>query len=262
MFGPDFIQHAIVYGPVILLSLTVHEYCHAWTAFRFGDDTAARQGRLTLNPLAHLDLFGTIVMVMSQFRFGWAKPVPFNPMRLRNPRAASIWVSAAGPLANFGMALIWAIFFRMTFDMSDGLTRYAIAGVEINVVLGIFNLVPLFPLDGSHIVNISSVLAHTGSTQGVHYTASKAGLMGMTKALARELAPKGIVVNCIAPGAIDTDLIASDTEEQREGRNKLIPVGRIGAPEEIASMVGLLFSGRCGFITGATIDINGGYWMG
>lgn len=151
-FGPDFFEHAIVYGPVILLSLTVHEYFHAWTAFRFGDDTAARAGRLTLNPLAHLDLFGTIVMVMSQFRFGWAKPVPVNPMKLRNPRVADIWVSAAGPLANFGMALIWAMIFRVTFGTSEGLARYAMAGVEINVVLGLFNLVPLFPLDGSHIV--------------------------------------------------------------------------------------------------------------
>lgn len=152
MFGPDFFQHAIVYGPVILLSLTVHEYFHAWTAFRFGDDTAARQGRLTLNPLAHLDLFGTIVMVMSQFRFGWAKPVPVNPMKLRNPRVAEIWISAAGPLANFGMALIWAMLFRVAPDMSSALARYAIAGVEINIVLGCFNLLPLFPLDGSHIL--------------------------------------------------------------------------------------------------------------
>ncbi len=152
MFGPDFLQHAIVYGPVILLSLTVHEYFHAWTAFRFGDDTAARQGRLTLNPLAHLDLFGTIVMVMSQFRFGWAKPVPVNPMKLRNPRVADIWVSAAGPLANFGMALIWAMLFRIAPDMSGALAAYSMAGVEINVVLGLFNLLPLFPLDGSHVV--------------------------------------------------------------------------------------------------------------
>jgi Zn-dependent protease len=152
LFGENFLQQAIIYGPVILFSLTVHEFFHAWIALRFGDDTAARQGRLTLNPLAHLDLVGTIVMVASGFRFGWAKPVPVNPLNLREPRKADIWISAAGPLSNFGMALISGLLFHLTGDQYEVMHRFFQAGVEINVILGFFNLIPLFPLDGSHIL--------------------------------------------------------------------------------------------------------------
>lgn len=151
MFGPEFLQRAILYGPVILFSLTVHEFFHAWTAYRFGDSTAARMGRLTLNPLAHLDLFGTLVMVLSGFRFGWAKPVPVNPMNLRNPRVADIWISAAGPLSNLGMATLAGIFYRLT-DGPEVFQQILIAMVVINVTLAFFNLIPLFPLDGSHIL--------------------------------------------------------------------------------------------------------------
>ena len=95
MFGPDFIQRAIIAAPAILFALTVHEFFHAWTALRFGDPTARDMGRLTLNPMAHLDLFGTIMMFASGFRFGWAKPVPVNTMNLRNPRVADFWISAS-----------------------------------------------------------------------------------------------------------------------------------------------------------------------
>ncbi len=151
MFGEDFIQRAIIYGPVILFSLTVHEFFHAWTAKRFGDTTAERMGRLTLNPLAHLDLFGTLVMVMSGFRFGWAKPVPVNPMNFRNPRVADIWVSAAGPLSNLGMALVSGLIFRVMVD-SGMVAQFLVAMVIINITLALFNLIPLFPLDGSHIL--------------------------------------------------------------------------------------------------------------
>jgi len=151
VFDQGFIQRAIIYGPVILFSLTVHEFFHAWTAYRFGDDTAARRGRMTLNPLAHLDLFGTIVMVMSGFRFGWAKPVPVNPMNLRNPRVADLWISAAGPLSNLGMALISGLLFRM-ISGPEVAVQLLLAMVIINVTLAFFNLIPLFPLDGSHVL--------------------------------------------------------------------------------------------------------------
>ncbi len=157
MFDQAFLQRAIVWGPVILFSLTVHEFFHAWTAHKFGDDTAKRAGRLTLNPLAHLDMMGTIVMVVSGFRFGWAKPVPVNPMNLKNPRVADIWISAAGPLSNLGMALIAGLTFQLFGGVSLGQESEVLpmalqAGVYINVTLAFFNLIPIFPLDGSHIL--------------------------------------------------------------------------------------------------------------
>jgi len=156
MFGPEFLQRAVIWGPVILLSLTVHEFFHAWAAYKFGDNTAARMGRLTLNPLAHLELFGTIVMVMSQFTFGWAKPVPVNLSNTRNPRVADIWVSAAGPLSNIGMALIAGIIYQVVgttaLEGQQPLTQILTAGVYINITLAVFNMIPIFPLDGSHIL--------------------------------------------------------------------------------------------------------------
>jgi Zn-dependent protease len=129
----------------------VHEFFHAWTAYRFGDDTAARMGRLTLNPLAHLDLVGTIVMVVSGFRFGWAKPVPVNLLNLRNPRVADFWISAAGPLSNFALAFLSGMALRL-FEAPPVAQQILLAGVVINVTLGLFNLLPLFPLDGSHVL--------------------------------------------------------------------------------------------------------------
>lgn len=157
MFGEDFIQRAIIAAPAILFALTVHEFFHAWTALRFGDTTARDMGRLTLNPLAHLDLFGTIMMFLSQFRFGWAKPVPVNPMNLRgNVRVADFWISAAGPLSNLGLGLLFGIVFRMAnsmaFALPEAVYLFLILSVMINVSLAFFNLLPLYPLDGSHIL--------------------------------------------------------------------------------------------------------------
>ena len=156
MFEPEFIQRAIIAAPGILFALTVHEYFHAWSALKFGDPTARDQGRLTLNPLAHLSVLGTLMMFMSGFRFGWAKPVPVNPFNLRNPRVADFWISAAGPLSNLGLGLIFGLIFRtvtsMTVELPDAIYMFLFFSVMINVSLAFFNLIPLFPLDGSHIL--------------------------------------------------------------------------------------------------------------
>lgn len=160
MFSEEYIQRAIIAAPAILFSLTVHEYFHAWTALRFGDSTARDMGRLTLNPLAHLDFFGTAMMFLSGFRFGWAKPVPVNLSNLRNPRVADFWISAAGPLSNFGLAFIFGMLFRMLSGGDNLLPSsfmhtvrlFLYFAVMINVSLAFFNLIPLFPLDGSHIL--------------------------------------------------------------------------------------------------------------
>lgn len=155
MFGENFIERAMVGLPVLLLSLTVHEFFHAWSAMKFGDTTARDMGRLTLNPLAHLDLMGSIVMVVSNFTFGWAKPVPVNPFNLRNPRRADFWISFAGPLSNLGMAVIAAVTLRLVMSVtSPAQYVYAVLyfGVLINLALAFFNMIPLFPLDGSHIL--------------------------------------------------------------------------------------------------------------
>jgi Zn-dependent protease len=156
MFGEDFIQRAIIAAPAILFALTVHEFFHAWTALKFGDTTARDMGRLTLNPLAHLDLFGTLMMFASGFRFGWAKPVPVNPFNLRNPRVAHLWISAAGPLSNLGLGFLFGMAFRivtnMQTDLPEAVYLFLFFSVMINVSLAFFNLIPLFPLDGSHIL--------------------------------------------------------------------------------------------------------------
>jgi 3-oxoacyl-[acyl-carrier protein] reductase len=114
---------------------------------------------------------------------------------------------------------------------------------------------------GGRIVNIASVLAHMGSSQGAHYAASKAGVIGFAKSIARELAGKNITVNVVAPGATETDIIADDTPEKRREREKIALLGRVGQPEEIADAVVFLLSERAGYITGETVNVNGGMWM-
>lgn len=157
MFGDDFVQRLILAAPAILFALTVHEFFHAWTALRYGDTTARDHGRLTLNPLAHLDFMGTAVFFISQFTFGWAKPVPVNLMNIRgNVRVADFWISAAGPLSNMGLAIIFGILFRLGegfgFSMSGPVLKFFLTCVIINVSLAFFNLLPIYPLDGSHIL--------------------------------------------------------------------------------------------------------------
>ncbi len=163
-----------LYMVVFLFSLSVHEAAHAWTAERFGDPTGRQLGRITLNPLAHIDLFGTIIFPAIGFftgapMFGWAKPVPWNPNNVRNWRKADIWVSAAGPISNIaamiGFILAYkALFLFVSTPMVSGhvlpnfsspieaLVVMSQIGVQLNLVLAVFNLIPIPPLDGSHIL--------------------------------------------------------------------------------------------------------------
>lgn len=145
--------------PVILISLTIHEYAHAYVAYIKGDDTAALSGRLTLNPLPHLDLLGTLMILGGPF--GWAKPVPVNPNRLEHPRADSGWVAFAGPLSNIGLAIIGGLILRFSYfsfigNMDIPHYRYTLYFLllffQLNLGLAVFNLLPFAPLDGSHIV--------------------------------------------------------------------------------------------------------------
>lgn len=147
----------VILIPVILFSLSFHEFSHGWVAFRFGDPTAHNHGRLTLNPLAHLDVFGTLALYF--MGFGWAKPVPVDVGQLNNPRRDSTLVALAGPGSNFFLALICGISFSILVKMAAGGTEVPHilldvlqVGLFINVTLGVFNFFPIPPLDGSRIL--------------------------------------------------------------------------------------------------------------
>ena len=153
------IQTLLIIAPPILLALTFHEYAHAYVAHRYGDDTAKQSGRLTLNPLRHLDPLGTIMIFL--VHFGWAKPVPVNPQQLKNPKKNMLWISAAGPLMNMVIALISGILLRLLFSFGAAPTQHSILGLlmimavmslQINLALAIFNMFPIAPLDGSKIL--------------------------------------------------------------------------------------------------------------
>ena len=157
----NMIQTFAVYALPILLAITLHEAAHAYVAKYFGDATAYLQGRMTLNPIRHIDLFGTIliplglVLVGSPFIFGYAKPVPVDFGRLRNPRRDSALVSLAGPAANLLMAFMWLVFSIVLHKFQvqeDFFIRVGEAGLMVNLVLFAFNLFPLPPLDGGRIL--------------------------------------------------------------------------------------------------------------
>ena len=143
---------------ILVLSAAFHEYMHAWMADRLGDHTARDLGRLTINPLAHLDWFGSIflplLLVISNtpFVFGYAKPVPFNPYNLRDGKWGPAKVAAAGPLANFLLALIFGLILRFYPAINPQLYLLLFYIVIINLVLMVFNLIPIPPLDGSKII--------------------------------------------------------------------------------------------------------------
>lgn len=144
------IQAWIIRIPVILFALTIHEYAHGWMAYRFGDPTAEMNGRLTLNPISHIDIFGAICFFLAGF--GWAKPVPINPRNFRNPRKDEMYVSFAGPLANLLAAFIFGLALRHLATQSMLLLSVLVLGIFLNTALAIFNLLPVFPLDGSHVL--------------------------------------------------------------------------------------------------------------
>ncbi len=146
----------------MMLSLTVHEWAHAFSAYRLGDDTAAREGRLSLNPMVHIDPIGTILLPLLGVPFGWAKPVPVNPARFNRSVTMGTGMAitaAAGPASNLVLALLCAltlgVVMRLAPDTAvhqQGVTNLLVYGLELNVGLAIFNMLPLPPLDGSRIV--------------------------------------------------------------------------------------------------------------
>ena len=154
------IQKIVIYALPVIFAITVHEAAHGYAAKHFGDMTAFNAGRITLNPLKHIDLFGTIILpaltvMLGGILFGWAKPVPVDFNRLHHPKKDMLWVAAAGPASNFVMAIFWALVLKFSVNAPEDfvlpLTLMAKAGVTINIVLMVLNLLPLPPLDGGRI---------------------------------------------------------------------------------------------------------------
>lgn len=142
---------------IFFLSVTIHEYSHGLVAFWLGDKTAKYEGRLTLNPLAHIDIFGTVILPIillitrSPFIFGWAKPVPINYWGLRNPKRDIIWVGLAGPLANMILAVTLSLIIKLNLTLPIFIIKLMFQTIVVNLVLAIFNLLPIPPLDGSRV---------------------------------------------------------------------------------------------------------------
>ena len=162
------VQTVAIYALPVLFAITLHEAAHGYVARHFGDMTAHAQGRISLNPLRHIDPVGTIVVPgvilvgsllagTGGFLFGWAKPVPVNYSALRNPRPHMAWVAAAGPGANLAMALFWALLLKLAIVLPESalsvpLALMAKAGIVVNLVFMFLNLLPILPLDGGRIV--------------------------------------------------------------------------------------------------------------
>ena len=163
-------QTLAIYALPVLFAITLHEAAHGYVARHFGDLTAHAQGRISLNPLRHVDVIGTLVVPLvilllsgGRFLFGWAKPVPVNYSALRKPRQHMAWVAAAGPAANLAMAVAWALLLKLASLLplnffTVPMAAMAQAGILVNVVFMCLNLLPILPLDGGRIV--ASLLPH------------------------------------------------------------------------------------------------------
>ncbi|OIG06311.1 Zn-dependent protease, partial [Acinetobacter baumannii] len=158
------LKMAIVSIPALMMAVILHEYAHGWVAYKMGDPTAKELGRLTINPIPHIDLLGTIILpgmlilIGSPILFGWAKPVPINPLRFRDLRVGTFFVSIAGIVMNIWLALVFALLYRVIMQgylnfLSDAvlipLALFSATAVLINLVLAFFNAIPIPPLDGS-----------------------------------------------------------------------------------------------------------------
>ena len=162
------VQTLAIYALPVLFAITLHEAAHGYVARHFGDMTAHAQGRISLNPLRHIDLVGTIIvpililmltakLIGGGLLFGWAKPVPVNYSALRKPRQHMAWVAAAGPLANLAMALVWVLALKLSLlvphsRFAEPLGLMAQAGIFVNLIFMFLNLLPILPLDGGRIV--------------------------------------------------------------------------------------------------------------
>lgn len=162
----EIIQKILLFAIPILFAITVHEVAHGWVANKLGDPTARMMGRLTLNPIKHIDPVGTIIvpaamMYFTGFIFGWAKPVPITWQNLRKPRRDMIAVALAGPMSNLAMALIWGLLLKIGVELAQAygwgaavaLVSMASIGIFINLILMVLNLLPIPPLDGSRVVS-------------------------------------------------------------------------------------------------------------
>ena len=167
------VQIIAIYALPVIFAITLHEAAHGYVARHFGDMTAYLEGRVSLNPLRHIDPFGTVALPLILLEltklfgggiiFGWAKPVPVNFANFRRPKRDMLWVAAAGPLSNFAMALIWALVLKLGLSMPESyfalpLALMGAAGVFFNIIIMVLNLVPLPPLDGGRI--LVSLLPH------------------------------------------------------------------------------------------------------